>query len=267
MGTRSDIIVHRADGKWVRVYCHWDGYLDHNGRILFEHYNSQERAEALVAPGDMSSLAEQCTKPKGHSFDKRVEGYTVYYGRDRGETGTEAKVGKTLHEVWPKQDTWTEFTYVWDDGKWWVGDPDEGTQTLIELGPALRGEKGLSDDLSRTEFGAVEGHVVGITTHYRKPAFMIRERLREKEVKCVLTDAAARKVGAEHDWREAWSGQRVLVSGRLHYNSNGDLIKVDADDVSKIAPVEVTLKDIQRPAPDGASAREYLDRLWGEPDA
>lgn len=136
---------------------------------------------------------------------------------------------------------------------------------FLELQAAQAGA--ADEDWSRTEFGSAEGYVIGITTHYRKPAFLIRERMKEREVKCVLTDAAARKVGSEHDWREAWGGQRVLVSGRLHYNSNGDLIKVDAEDVTKITPAEVDLKTIQRPAPEGASTREYLDKLWGEPDA
>jgi hypothetical protein len=141
MGTRSDIIVHRADGKWHRVYCHWDGYLSHNGRILFDHYTSQKQVEKLVSHGDMSSLAEKCTKPKGHSFDKCKEGYTVYYGRDRGEENAAGKVGDSLAEVWPEADTWTEFTYVWTEDKWWVADPDEGTQTLIDLGDALSGKR------------------------------------------------------------------------------------------------------------------------------
>ena len=114
MGTRSDIIVHRTDGKWARVYCHWDGYLDHNGQILFEHYETQSKAEELIAPGDMSSLSEKCSKPDGHSYETPVKGYTIYYGRDRGEKKVDAKVGDTLAEVWPPKDTWTEFTYVWD---------------------------------------------------------------------------------------------------------------------------------------------------------
>jgi hypothetical protein len=143
MGTRSDIVVHRKDGKWHRVYCHWDGYLSGVGKTLFDHYNSQALAEKLVKPGDMSSLREKCTKPKGHTFDKPVDGYTVYYGRDRGETDVGGTIGDSLQACWPDQDTWTEFTYVWDDGKWWVGDPDEGTQTLIELEAALSGKKVL----------------------------------------------------------------------------------------------------------------------------
>lgn len=155
MGTRSDIIVHRADGKWARIYCHWDGYLEHNGRILFDHYTSQKQAEALVKPGDMSSLAPRCTRPKGHSFDKPVSGFTVYYGRDRGEQNCAAFVADSLAGCWPEAEAWTEFTYVWDDGKWWVGDPDEGTQTLIDLGDALLGKKTLKPAVKA--FGMVIG--------------------------------------------------------------------------------------------------------------
>lgn len=137
MGTRSDIIVHLTDGTWKRIYCHWDGYLSHNGRILQEYYSTQKKAEALVKPGDLSSLAEKCTKPKGHSFDKPVEGYCVYYGRDRRETNAEGYTGESLAAVWPPEDTWTEFTYVFDADEWYVANPDEGSQTAIKLADAL----------------------------------------------------------------------------------------------------------------------------------
>lgn len=146
MGTRSDIIVHRADGKWHRIYCHWDGYLSHNGRILFDHYSSQKLAEKLVKPGDLSSLAPKCNKPKGHSFDHAVKGYCVYYGRDRDEKDVAGTIGDTLLDVWPGEDTWTEFTYVWDDGKWWTTMAGEGTQTLVDLGVRL-----VEDEKARAE--------------------------------------------------------------------------------------------------------------------
>ena len=64
MSTRSDIIVHLSNGKWARVYCHWDGYPSHNGKILFKHYNTQKLAEKLIKHGDMSSLGKKCGKPK-----------------------------------------------------------------------------------------------------------------------------------------------------------------------------------------------------------
>jgi hypothetical protein len=54
MGTRSRIGVMHGD-KVKSIYCHWDGYLDFNGRILQEHYDSS-KANHLVALGDLSSL-------------------------------------------------------------------------------------------------------------------------------------------------------------------------------------------------------------------
>ena len=137
MSTRSDIIVHMSNGKWARVYCHWDGYPSHNGKILFNHYNTQKLAEKLIKHGDMSYLDKKCGKPKGHSYDTPVKGYTVYYGRDRGETETNAVIAETLQQVWPGVDTWTEYTYVWDDNHWSVGNAKEGTQTLRNLKEVL----------------------------------------------------------------------------------------------------------------------------------
>lgn len=114
MGTRSTITVHCLDGKYRSVYCHWDGYLKHNGRMLLEHYNTQEKAEALVALGDMSSLDISIEKPSGHTFDNPTNGYTVFYGRDRGETGVECSVSDTLYGRRSKE----EYNYVWENGKW-----------------------------------------------------------------------------------------------------------------------------------------------------
>ena len=157
MGTRSDIIVEHTNGTWKRIYCHWDGYPEHNGRILHDHYNSQKLAEAVVKPGDMSSLAEKCTKPKGHSYDNRVEGYTVYYGRDRKEKNVAGVVGDSLAAVWPDENTGTEYTYVWRKGEgWFVGDADEGQQSLKVLHDVLVG----SDEPPKPNIKAFGGNFV-----------------------------------------------------------------------------------------------------------
>ncbi len=37
MATRSTIALEFADGTVEQVYCHWDGYLDHNGALLRDH--------------------------------------------------------------------------------------------------------------------------------------------------------------------------------------------------------------------------------------
>jgi hypothetical protein len=139
MGTRSDIIVERTNGTWARVYCRWDGYPRHHGPILRDHYSTQTLAEALVASGDMSSLAERCDKPHGHTFDHPIDGYCTYYGRDCGETGTAPTVGRTLKSVWPK-DTATEYTYVFrKEGGWYVGDTNKGEASLMTIDDALAG--------------------------------------------------------------------------------------------------------------------------------
>ena len=91
MATRSCIGIKHGD-VIKSVYCHWDGYLDHNGRILLEHYDSS-KANHLVALGDLSSLRPDVFVAEGveHSFDAPAEEITVFYGRDRGETGIEFK--------------------------------------------------------------------------------------------------------------------------------------------------------------------------------
>ena len=95
MGTRSRIGVMHGDNV-KSVYCHWDGYLEHNGAILQEHYDSV-KANQLVALGDLSSLKPEIGEKHAFSqFELRAEevaGYKLltenmctFYGRDRGET-------------------------------------------------------------------------------------------------------------------------------------------------------------------------------------
>ncbi len=66
MGTRSRIaVMHGSVAK--SVYCHWDGYLEHNGTILQEHYDSS-KANHLVALGDLSSLRPELGEK--HAFSQ-----------------------------------------------------------------------------------------------------------------------------------------------------------------------------------------------------
>lgn len=59
MATRSTIAVVLKDGSVRQIYCHWDGYLEHNGAILKEHYTDQMLAEEIVSKGDMRTLSEK----------------------------------------------------------------------------------------------------------------------------------------------------------------------------------------------------------------
>ena len=44
------------DHSVVSVYCHWDGYVEGNGKILVEYYQNREDVQELIDGGSMSSL-------------------------------------------------------------------------------------------------------------------------------------------------------------------------------------------------------------------
>ena len=161
MGTRSRIGVMHGDIV-KSVYCHWDGYLEHNGAILQEHYDSS-KANNLVALGDISSLGQHIGEAHPFSqfeivksnpdFDKLIalheladkEGWTTFYGRDRGETGTEWKVAHTFDEFYAQCDNCgAEFYYIMRDGEWYVGTTYESDsrlgRQLVPLAQALSAE-------------------------------------------------------------------------------------------------------------------------------
>jgi hypothetical protein len=105
------------------VYAHWDSYLDHNGRILLEHYDSS-KANHLVALGDLSSLKPEVFIPEGveHSFDNADKNITTFYGRDRGEENTNWKTTSTFEDFLQLcDDCDAEFYYIMKDGEWYVG--------------------------------------------------------------------------------------------------------------------------------------------------
>jgi hypothetical protein len=98
MSTRSTISIETPEG--IRsIYCHFDGFLDHNGKILKEHYDTAEKVNALIDLGDISSLGEDLKK-------------TVAYHRDRKEPLHIDKVN-TTSDI----DT-QDYNYLFRDGKW-----------------------------------------------------------------------------------------------------------------------------------------------------
>ncbi len=120
MATRSTIAMEQPDGEIMQIYCHWDGYLDHNGAILQEHYRDTAKIYALMLLGDISSLRENIGE--AHDFDDRnkPETWTTAYGRDRGEPNTQARVFKNYAE-YRRDANFEEYNYCYRlDGKWHV---------------------------------------------------------------------------------------------------------------------------------------------------
>ena len=135
MSTPSLICMELPSGEVQNIYCHFDGYPSHNGRILKEHYKDKEIVEALMGLGNLSHLGpviggkvnfEQFVGKEG------TDDQCVAYGRDRGETGQEArtvpfdKLAKEAH------DCNAEFIYLYRDGNWLVAQPDNMEFVEIE---------------------------------------------------------------------------------------------------------------------------------------
>lgn len=124
MATRSTIAMEQPDGRVMQVYCHWDGYLDNNGKILQDHYRDRAKVLALMMLGSISSLRQEIGQ--AHDFDARYDRedpkakWTVAYGRDRGESDTEANVFANF-DAYVKDHQYEEFEYIFrNDNQWYV---------------------------------------------------------------------------------------------------------------------------------------------------
>lgn len=73
MGTRSTIALEFADGTVEQVYCHWDGYLEHNGGILSIHYKDPFKVQQLLALGDFSTLESTVELIATQAYSNRGE--------------------------------------------------------------------------------------------------------------------------------------------------------------------------------------------------
>jgi len=152
MGTRSTIALEFADGTVQQVYCHWDGYLAHNGQILFQYYSDPFKLCDLIDLGDISSLGRNLgnghpfskfgLKEEDPDFDQMIalckqaeeEGWTTFYGRDRGETGCTAKKFKDF-EDYKKNHQYEEYEYILracgDKAVWFVADHNDTYVPLL----------------------------------------------------------------------------------------------------------------------------------------
>jgi hypothetical protein len=138
MSTRSMILEEQKDGRYLGIYCHYDGYLEYNGRILMTHYKSRRKVRELLELGDLSRLAPRL-KPRSnrpHNFYSAQSDVCVFFGRDRGEIATNAEY-VTLEEL--NRDADIEFTYVYGlDNKWRYFEYRQLNDGLKEIGLSKR---------------------------------------------------------------------------------------------------------------------------------
>lgn len=138
MSTRSFIAKQIGEDQYRTVYCHSDGYLTYNGALLLDHYNTPEKVDELLALGDLSVLDTRLypdpDRPHSFDYDKRQDGVTVAYARDRGDRDTQADI-KSLAQL-DDPNNWTAYVYIYTKDNEWkyfrAGHSQEGLRDVDE---------------------------------------------------------------------------------------------------------------------------------------
>lgn len=142
MSTRSSIgILDETTNTVKAVYCHWDGYPRHNGRILMEYYDTPEKVKELISHGDISSLKPtigmkhpfdnpgRYDTPEWHEHRAKYQDQCTFYGRDRGEEVI-VREYENQEELFDSNVT-VEFFYVMSNGVWYVKDADKSSWEVL----------------------------------------------------------------------------------------------------------------------------------------
>ena len=128
MATRA--IIAKLDDKGVKaIYNHSDGYLEHAGRILAEHYRDESKVDELIAHGDVSIIDENIgVKIDFNDYKTRYANKQCkFYMRDRGEKYKHAEQLKDETELIEFSNNCdVDFIYMFAYGYWYVYDIHNG---------------------------------------------------------------------------------------------------------------------------------------------
>lgn len=123
MVTSSTISVEHQDGTVSTVYCHYDGYLNHNGYILYNYYNSLDMAESLVKLKTLSILGSKLEPhiDKPHLFegriDQRQDDVCLAYERDSKDIRIEARKYQDM-TAYMNGNNFIEYNYIFMNNMW-----------------------------------------------------------------------------------------------------------------------------------------------------
>jgi hypothetical protein len=143
MATRSCIGIKHGD-RIKAIYSHWDGYLEHHGRILQAFYSNSVDVNKLIATGDISSLGATVGEKIdfGHrwaddeyinvSADCYAAPQCIFYSRDRGEDASFKSFGSEAEFVDYYDGSGAEFYYLFDNGVWYVKSYNSAFKPLHE---------------------------------------------------------------------------------------------------------------------------------------
>jgi len=118
MATRSLIGKLNSDNTVSYIYCHYDGYPEHNGVILQEHYDTPFKVDQLLALGDLSVLGEVIgEKQDFNNYSTRNNNWCLAYGRDRGERGV--KMSTVSRDEFFGDNEYIDYLYLYNNKFEW----------------------------------------------------------------------------------------------------------------------------------------------------
>jgi hypothetical protein len=137
------IAIENPYSKAIKsIYCHWDGYLQHNGSLLEKHYTASPKVNNLIAFGDLSSLRPEIgsehpfsrldTKMTDEEWDKLYGDMCTFYTRDRGEDAPYKHFNTIKEAVAYYDGSWCEYFYLYrtaeheEQGNWYYRTRENG---------------------------------------------------------------------------------------------------------------------------------------------
>jgi hypothetical protein len=135
MGTQATIAIQNTDGSVEGIYIHYDGYLSHVGKVLVTHYSSESKVRRLLKLGDLRCLGPKIGKK--HGPNPHVFGTSEYvdfnqqcdaFGRDHGETGTEARKSHSWKQFLIENGE--TFNYLFSPNEGWKVQTSSGVTTI-----------------------------------------------------------------------------------------------------------------------------------------
>lgn len=117
MATRSRI-AFEENNEIKSIYCHWDGYLSNNGKILFENYQTLDKVKELISLGELSSLKETIEETKENSYHiKQNETINIV----------------TKYSLQGYKAIFEEFNYLFKDNVWYIVNDNLSLVALSDL--------------------------------------------------------------------------------------------------------------------------------------
>ena len=112
MSTRSLICYEDEQTKEISsIYCHFDGYLEHNGRILNAHYKDFVTVKELVDGGNIRCLSNTI---EDTGYYKDLENR----GGSEDQERTQTHLNQYMLFDYLRADIFIEWVYLFKDGAW-----------------------------------------------------------------------------------------------------------------------------------------------------